>query len=244
MGSRMIGRSIVSVFSALIGVFLLLCAGAVVLIYVEDSPLPNEWNPIKPLVITDPKTALTDWKLVRTLADGELCKAALGTGAKFSALPDKIDSLQCGIRDHVTVTQVAGAKVTPVNTRCQTALRLAMWAGHDLQPKATEIFDQSIREIRHYSSYNCRSIRTSSDSTSRMSTHATAEAIDISGFVLQDGTSVDLKSHWNESASKSEFLQAANRSACKWFRLTLGPNYNALHADHFHLQHTGWGACR
>jgi hypothetical protein len=119
-----------------------------------------------------------------------------------------------------------------------------MWTTHDLQPKAMELFNQSIREISHFSSYNCREMRTSSGSGGRMSTHATAEAIDVAGFVLDDGTRIDLKADWNGAAPKSTFLRYANQTACDWFRLTLGPNYNALHADHFHLQHTGWGLCR
>ena len=77
-----------------------------------------------------------------------------------------------------------------------------------------------------------------------MSTHATADAIDVSGFVLRDGTRVRLKQDWDGSPARMAFLRDVQESACNWFRVTLGPEYNALHADHFHLQHTGWGLCR
>lgn len=244
MGRDMLGRSIASALTAIISVVILLFAGLGVLIYMPDSPLPDHWNPAKPLVINDPVNMLTDWKLARVLANGALCKATLATGATFNTQPEKIDGPRCGITDHISLQQIGNAQVKPVNTRCQTALRWAMWTTHDLQPKARELFDQDIREIKHFSSYNCREIRTSAGSGGRMSTHATAEAIDVAGFVLQDGTSVDLKRDWGGSTSKSAFLRHANTSACKWFRVTLGPNYNALHADHFHLQHTGWGLCR
>ena len=40
------------------------------------------------------------------------------------------------------------------------------------------------------------------------------------------------------------FLQAARDGACDWFSLTLSPDYNSLHEDHFHLQSRGWGLCR
>jgi hypothetical protein len=77
-----------------------------------------------------------------------------------------------------------------------------------------------------------------------MSSHATADAIDISGFVLEDGTRISLLQDWDGETRKAAFLRRANRTACTWFRLTLGPEYNSLHADHFHLQHSGFGLCR
>ncbi|MFT5796005.1 MAG: hypothetical protein ACI9PY_003181 [Ascidiaceihabitans sp.] len=244
MGCKMLGRSIAAVLTSIISVAILLGAGVGVLIYMSDSPLPDQWNPTKPLVITDPVNMMTNWKLTRALADGNLCKTALATAAEFNEQPDQIDSAQCGIQDHVSLQKIGSARIRPVNTRCQTALRWAMWTTHDLQPKAAELFNQKIREIRHFSSYNCRKIRSSSGSDGRMSTHATAEAIDVAGFILQDGTRIDLKADWDGTSLKSQFLRYANTTACNWFRVTLGPNYNALHADHFHLQHTGWGLCR
>lgn len=244
MVDAMLGRSIASVVSAIISAIFLLCAGVLVLIYAPNSPLPEAWNPTKPLSISAPVNLITNWKLSRALANGKDCKAALNTGAQFQILPDKIDSQQCGIVDQIQLTNIGSAKIKPVNTRCQTALRLAMWAEQDLQPIAQRLFGHPITEIRHFSSYNCRQMRTSSGSQSRMSSHATAEAIDISGFVLANGTRIDLKTDWTGSIPKASFLQRANITACKWFRLSLGPDYNALHADHFHLQHTGWGFCR
>ena len=78
-----------------------------------------------------------------------------------------------------------------------------------------------------------------------MSTHATADAIDITGFTLEDGRKITLLEGWDsEDPAVSGFLRDVRDSACDWFRVTLGPDYNALHADHFHLQNTGWGACR
>jgi hypothetical protein len=39
-------------------------------------------------------------------------------------------------------------------------------------------------------------------------------------------------------------MKVVHRPACRWFPLVLGPDYNNLHADHFHLQVRGWGFCR
>jgi hypothetical protein len=218
--------------------------GAWQLMVHPNTPLSNAWNPLKPLMVTDQVTSLTDWKLRRSLGDDALCLAALETGAQAQRKPDFTKSAQCGIAPQVGLSSVAGVGLKPVNTRCQTALRLAMWAQHGLQPAAQEVFGQNLAQITHFSSYSCRAMRTSSGGTSRMSTHATADSIDISGFVLADGTRISLLKDWNGSVKKAMFLRRANASACTWFRVTLGPTYNNLHANHFHLQHTGYGLCR
>ena len=208
------------------------------------SPLSDAWNPFVPLNVSDAPTPLTQWKLSRALSDGMRCQAALQTGAVAQALDDSIENAQCFIRDQVSLSRVGRAEVAPVNTRCQTALRLAMWERHGVQPAARRHLDTTVRRINHFSSYNCRPMRTTRSGAPRMSTHATAEAIDISGVVLADGTPLSLLKHWNGTPAQQAFFRDLRDSACTWFRVTLGPEYNRLHADHFHLQHTGWGLCK
>lgn len=208
------------------------------------SPIPAAWNPTLPLDLSQPETPVTGWKLTRALASPQTCLAALSTGATFEAKPDFDESPQCHIRPQVVLSGTAAARLQPLNTRCQTALRLAAWDRYGIQPAAQAHFGIGVREIRHLSSYNCRSMRTTSGRAARMSTHATADAIDITGFTLMDGRQVSLIDHWTAQDARSAFLRDIRDSSCRWFRVTLGPDYNRLHADHFHLQHTGWGLCR
>lgn len=211
------------------------------LIWHPDSPLPGGWNPIEPLRIADAPTPLTGWKLDRAAADPALCLATLEQHAKFFA-SDTIRHANpdCGIATPVSLIAVGRARVTE-QTNCPTALRLAMWEAHGLQPAAEAIFGTHVAGIRDSGSYNCRPIR---GSAARMSTHATAMAIDVSGFDFADGRRVTLLRDWDGVDEVAAFLRAAQASACKWFVTVLGPNYNVLHADHFHLQATGWGTCR
>lgn len=218
--------------------------GTLLLAAHPETPLPRAWNPLQPLHVSDPITPLTPWKMARTLGDDQICLAALATGATMRAKPDFSQNDQCHIRPQVELRGVGDTKIKAVNTRCQTALRLAMWTQHGLEPAARTLFDSGIARVEHFSSYNCRAMRTSSGTTGRMSSHATADAIDVSGFTLKNGTRISLLKHWDDDGNKAAFLRQANISACDWFRLTLGPDYNALHADHFHLQNTGWGLCR
>ncbi|RBW41111.1 hypothetical protein DS901_17455 [Loktanella sp. D2R18] len=87
-------------------------------------------------------------------------------------------------------------------------------------------------------------MRTVDGNSTSMSTHATAEAIDISGFQFSNGERISLIRDWDGNTSQAQFLRAARDGACSFFKLTLSPEYNALHADHFHLQSRGWGLCR
>lgn len=208
------------------------------------SPLPAAWNPLKPLSITDPLTPFTGYKTRNALRTSQACFAALSTGASFVRMPDLETSPVCHIRDRIELRQTAGLRVAPFETRCQTALRLSLWVQHGIKPAAQEHLGTEASQLLHNASYNCRQIRTPQGTAGRMSTHATAEAIDVSGVLLADGQRLPLLGNWSTGDAKQDFFHALRDSACRWFRVTLGPDYNRLHADHFHLQHTGWGLCR
>lgn len=226
---------------ALVLTLLILAMPAAVLIWHPSSPLPREWNPVYPL---DPKadvTPLTQWKLSRAIRDPQACFAALDrAGATGVALPDKEVSDVCHIRSRVKLWRLGVAHLSPVETRCGIALRLAMWDHHGIQPAARAILGEEVERITHFGSYSCRNIAGSS----RLSQHATANAIDVAGFSLADGRRVSVLRDWDGSGPKARFLRAVRASACDWFRLVLSPDYNAAHADHFHFDQGRWGRCR
>ena len=214
------------------------------LIMHPETPLPREWNPTEPLRVSDPVTAMTGWKLNRAVASESQCLAALGDDAALQQLTPLEETEQCFISDRVDLRAVGQSRLAPVETRCATALRLAMWERHTVQPAAAAQLGTSVSSIDHIGSYNCRVMRTISGPSTRMSTHATADAIDISGFGLADGRRIKLIADWEGDGQRAAFLRAVRDGACKWFNLTLSPDYNRLHADHFHLQSRGWGLCR
>ncbi|NNF24179.1 MAG: extensin family protein [Rhodobacteraceae bacterium] len=226
--------------------FSLLCLLALAAAFVAIHPaigLPPHWNPLAPLNVAAPATLLTRFKLRRSDAP-EACFAALDTSqAIYQRLPKLEAEGACGISNRVRLSRVGDLQMDPVETTCAIALRLAMWERHGLQPQARAQLGSEITRIRHYSSYNCRPMRTSQGGTGRLSAHATAEAIDISGFVLRDGRPLDLDSGWGDPRY-SNFWRSVFSGACRWFETSLGPDYNDLHADHFHLQSTGRGICR
>ena len=226
--------------------FLILLAGfGAFLVVFPNSPLPEEWNPRLPLKVSAPVTPVTRWKLAAALSDNAACAAALEQAAQFRSLPDFVESDQCHIRPQVALREVVGVRMTEVNTRCQVALRTVMWMQHGIIPAADAHFGARVTRLHHLSSYNCREIRTTSGIARRMSTHATGDALDVTGVTLANGRRISLIDGWDgPDPAIRAFLRDMRDSACTWFRTTLGPDYNSLHADHFHLQHTGWGTCR
>ena len=210
-----------------------------------DSPFPDAWNPLRPLEVAAPVTPLTAWKLRRTADAPALCRAALAAVAEVEPLTiTETRRPECEVANPVRLRSIDGVVATLRETDCATALRLAMWTQHGVRPAARDILGTDLREVIDQGSFNCRPIRTPSGNSTRWSTHATAMAIDVSGFTLTDGRTLRLIADWDGEGSEARFLRAARDAACRWFVTTLSPDYNALHADHFHFQAKGWGTCR
>lgn len=200
---------------------------------------------MKPLHVDHAVTPLTQWKLARAMADPQMCQETVSQAANSVALGDiENDNPACGIANSVMVSGVGAASIGPVQTSCAIALRTAMWERHGLRAAAREYLATDLTQIEDIGSYNCRAMRLANGESGRMSTHATASAIDVAGFRFADGTRLRLIDDWDDPGPGGQFLRAARDSSCEWFRVTLSPDYNSLHADHFHLQSSGWGLCR
>ena len=214
---------------------------AAAFLHLPGRPVPPQWDPFEPLQITDPKTPLTRWKIAWAEDEPALCARILAENGQLDRLEDLMTDGHCGISPRFKIRQTGAAKLSPVETTCATALRLALWEHHGLQPAAQKHLGQEVTRIHHFGSYSCRPIR---GSTTRWSTHAQAMAIDISGFDLKDGQRITLLNDWTAGDAKAAFLKDIRNAACQWFGTTLGPEFNALHADHFHFQVRGRGTCR
>lgn len=218
--------------------------GAVLAVFHPDTPLPDEWNPTVPLAVADPVSPLTTWKLRAVLGDPQQCLAVLDAAATAPTVSPIEESESCHVRNRVSLSTVGSARIDRIETSCATALRMAMWEQHGVQPAARDVLGTEVSVVRQIGSYNCRQIRTTSGNGGRWSTHATADAIDITGFDFADGRQVRLIRDWDGNTAEAQFLRAVRDSACTWFATTLSPDFNSLHADHFHLQARGWGTCR
>lgn len=170
------------------------------------------------------------------------CLADLGaSGARFNPLPDTYAAPGCNKLGTVQISALSSDRTTlgvsnlgPV--RCATAKAFTDWARFGVDRAAREILRSPVARIETMGSYACRNVA----GTERRSAHASADAIDVSGFVLADGRRIVLKRDWNGGdAATREFLRVVQKSACKRFGTVLGPEYNAAHEDHFHLEGSG-----
>ncbi len=64
------------------------------------------------------------------------------------------------------------------------------------------------------------------------------------GFQFENGQRITLINDWDDGGEEDEFLRAARDGACNAFGNVLGPDYNAAHADHFHMGMRGFRLCR
>jgi len=175
------------------------------------------------------------------------CLAKLGlTQAAFTPLPDQHFGAGCTNRNTVRIgslqsdyDSLALTNLGPVT--CPLANTFAAWARFGVDRAARQILGSPLMTIETMGSYNCRNVAGSS----KRSAHATADAIDVSGFVLADGRRITVIGDWNSGSPEvRRFLQVVHTSACKRFGTVLGPNYNSAHQDHFHLERSNSEFCR
>ncbi|MGF1631022.1 MAG: extensin family protein [Kiloniellaceae bacterium] len=205
---------------------------------------PDRYNPFAPLSIAESPSFLTEWKLRALKRDPAACFAALdAAGIGYRAIPDRETGEGCGFANAARLQHSTVAWGTPgVPMSCPMIAALAVWERHDLQPTAERLLDARITQVTHYGSYACRNVNNTT--SGRRSQHARANALDVAGFVLADGREISVLNHWDGGGVEAQFLKQVHEAACGRFASTLGPDYNAAHANHFHLDMGGFGICR
>ncbi|MES3084012.1 extensin-like domain-containing protein [Sphingomonas faeni] len=207
--------------------------------------------PWAPLDLGQPIGLFTGRKLTALTEDFPQCRALLDrAGVRYTVLPPRKGEGQCGYADGVRLTggarKIAFAPAG-LGVACPVAAALAMWEWDIVQPAAERHFGARVATIDHFGSYSCR--RIAGSHSSNWSEHATADAVDIAGFRLTDGTRITVARDWKGDDPKAAFLRDVRDGACQLFATTLSPDYNAAHADHLHLDQAnrgsmGWRACR
>ena len=259
---------------------------------------------------TAPPDAWSDTQVIAALRE---CLRLLAPIAAEVEVSEPLKQDQCGAPAPVLVRRIGSGvnKVEispPAVVNCPMVVGLHTWVEKTLQPAAQEAFGSRIARLRGVSGYACRNRVGSHSHTDRLSEHAFANAIDISGFATTDGRTIDVATSWGptareeaqrlaaartkenalaadktpvagrqrdnkisalaasdrprptsiqtvelqgrairasdinaprrEDAAKSaeaQFLRRLHRSACNMFGTVLGPEANAAHHDHFHL---------
>lgn len=196
------------------------------------------------LDLAQPVGLFTARKLAGLAEDAPRCRALLAdAGVRATPLPPRTGPNGCGYADGVTLDDGGAREIAyaprPLATACTVAASLAVWEWEVVQPAAIRHFGRPVARIDHFGSYSCRRIYGRADG--RWSEHSTADAVDIAGFRLDDGTRITVARDWTGGDAKAAFLHDVRDGACRLFATTLSPDYNAAHADHLHLDQAARG---
>ena len=142
----------------------------------------------------------------------------------------------CGAIKPFSVSAAASGWVQlqpPALLRCPMVPALDHWVERAVMPAARRHFRSQLVALKIAGSYSCRPMNNVDGAF--LSEHGHANAIDVSGFVLADGRTVQVRTGWWGAFAERNFLRDVHRSGCALFSTVLGPNYDANHRDHFHL---------
>jgi len=228
----------------IVGLLLLtLVAGLVAAVGSGRLVVPDRWNPFAPLAVADEPNLLTGYKLGRLDGDAPACHAVLASsGMRYAVQPDRRAEGACGWRDAVRITATPTPVSQPFVLECPAAVALALWERHSVQPLARRLFGAPVARIDHLGSFACRNI--GGEAGGRRSEHASANALDVAGFVLANGRTVRVARDWDTEGPSGRFLREVHAGACRFWNVVLGPDYNAAHRDHLHLDRGAFRTCR
>lgn len=242
-------RAVRRVLGGLVAVVLLALPALLFYALARGRPEDLPWTPLD---LGGRVGVFTRAKLVRLTGDAPQCRALLaGAGVRFTALPARRDGDVCGYADGVRFARGGSRSIayapTDLGVSCPVAAAPAMWEWNAVQPAAERWLGSRVRRIETFGSYNCR--RLYGRDQGAWSEHATADAVDVAGFVLADGRRITVARDWAGDGREARFLRAVRDGACGVFATTLSPDYNAAHRDHLHLDQAergamGWRVCR
>ncbi len=180
---------------------------------------------------------------VKETAYVKIAKALEGPGTCGADHPVKVSAFAM---DNLNITASSpglfsssrtGGLLTKLNQEgtftCPMYSAVDRWLEQVVQPAAMARFGQPVVELRTMGTYSCRRMNNGTASA-RYSEHAFANAIDVGGFRLQDGSIISVLKGWNGALEEQHFLREVHGGACSHFATVLGPGV-ALHHDHLHM---------
>lgn len=163
----------------------------------------------------------------------------------YRRLPNQSYGGSCQISGSVQLLDI-GVPVSGLKAmRCGLADAFTGWVRSGVAPAARQMLGSDLVRVETFGTYACRNIIGASSGSTRLSGHAIANAVDISGFVLEDGRRITILNDWNSGDNQTRaFLRTVRASACKRFGTVLSPDYNAAHRNHLHLEDDHANFCR
>ena len=179
---------------------------------------------------------------------GECREELLARGVGFTPTiqadshPDDHPELTCHIEDAVWLsTPVFGVDLRYYYSDDPDSVLVDCETAHAIADTADDIGPLGVVELVHVGTYSCRVI----SGTSSLSQHGLGRALDINGFIFEDGSSITVYDDWEDGDDTPEswgglfMYEAVNRWYDAWiWNVILTPEYNEAHDNHFHVDMT------
>lgn len=219
--------------------FLVLAAFAVFVARDHAARFPQDL-PWTPLDLNAPIGWATGGKL-RALHGDAQCLALLDrAGIVATAVPAFDAGPGCPIVGAVRVRDLGLPVDHDLVTTCPLAAAMTVWSRRIVIPAVRARLGVEATGLTDLGSLNCRRIA----GTARMSEHARANAVDIAAVRIGRSPPLTVFADFGGDSPRAAALRDLHAGACRLFGTVLGPDYNAAHRDHFHLDMANWNACR
>jgi hypothetical protein len=142
----------------------------------------------------------------------------------------------CGAEQPFEMAAADGGRVTLKPTallRCPMIPQVDRWIANVIEPAALQTYGVPLVEVTVAASYACRPMNNVPGAM--LSEHGHANALDVSAFILADGTRITVKNGWRGDLRDRAFLRTVHDGACDRFTTVLSPDYDANHQDHMHV---------
>jgi hypothetical protein len=225
--------------------FLLTLLAIGLFLVMRQGVLPPALSPLPALDLSVPDAWFVDWRTAELKRNRALCSRVLQPPV-ISATPVRDNPITngCGWENAVRISNAGGATLSVGTVSCEVAAAIAMWMAHEVQPRALAIFGARVTSVQHMGTYACRNVLGRKLWSDVRSEHATANALDISAFTLANGRQISVARHWSGTGPEARFLREIHARACRYFRVAIGPEFNALHHDHFHYDRGFLSRCK
>ena len=182
-----------------------------------------------------------NWAKSAVTGARERCEKLLrGLDVEFKPKEPIGDSNGCGIAYPLSVSEIAGVRLTPAATiNCSMVAGLHKWITEIAQPAAKRNFNTRLVGLQIASSYACR--RRNNSASGKLSEHAKGNAIDIADFKFSNRVEASVGGGWNGAShglsitKRGSFMKSTRKGACTYFNTVLGPGSDPFHKDHYHL---------
>jgi hypothetical protein len=175
-----------------------------------------------------------------TGTDGAACRDSLRAwGMSYASLPDRPspDAKLCGIPHGVRLPRgPTGIAWQPeLVLDCSMALLLPEVEAV-IQRVAAATLGQRIARIRTFGTFSCRDMV---GWLGTKSEHSFANAIDIAAFDTADGKAITVLKDFRQPTPAGRFLRRLHDElrADTHLSYVLGPDHDAAHKNHFHIDH-------